>query len=359
MHSNPPRWPEGEHVHNERLGRVHVHVYRTETAPQRPNEPRPEDFPVLRTLDGHYWHAVLDGGPSAALALLDPDLDAHVLKILYRALAGCPQHPPSAADWKAARRAGVGLPPAPPALAPWAPESAVERLAPKPESRRLEALPDNALAVDPRLSQADAHNLAYAMGDGRLFRPCKEAQGYDWHLRLPTVVRVRPHITLEGKRSALADRAPISPLRRPEALDLELTLRQGQDAVTVRDLVVPTDFVLLQGTTPGTSGWLAAENCALTPEDVADRVAHAFFLPDPYDRTSPERQEEDFRRGMRLHAARAFGTYDETLAREAARDVKDRLPYLARSGKRIVIRIDGADVDVKIEASKRAPKETP
>ena len=341
MHSNPPRWPEGEHVHNERLGRVHVHVYRTETAPQRPNEPRPEDFPVLRTLDGHHWHAVLDGGPSAALALLDPDLDAHVLKILYRALAGCPQHPPSAADWKAARRAGVGLPPA--------------RLAPKPESRRLEALPDNALAVDPRLSQADAHNLAYAMGDGRLFRPCKEAQGYDWHLRLPTVVRVRPHITLEGERSALADRAPISPLRRPEALDLELTLRQGQNALTVRDLVVPTDFVLLQGTTPGTSGWLAAENCALTPEDVADRVAHAFFLPDPYDRTSPERQEEDFRRDARLHAARAFGTYDETLAREAARDVKDRLPYLARSGKHIVIRIDGADVSVTI----KAPKETP
>ena len=71
-------------------------------------------------------------------------------------------------------------------------------------------------------------------------------------------------------------------------------------------------------------------------------MAHAFFVPDPFDEALPEHQEEDFRRNLHLQAARVFGTYDDALAQEAARDVKDRLAYLTRSGKCVVIRIEGS-----------------
>ena len=88
-------------------------------------------------------------------------------------------------------------------------------------------------------------------------------------------------------------------------------------------------------------------------------MAHAFFVPDPFDEALPERQEEDFRRNLHLQAAHVFGTYDETLAQEAAADVRDRLAYLARSGRRVVIRIDGARPgreDRSLEKDARSPQ---
>ena len=324
-------------------------------------------LPVIRSMESH-WHVKADVVDCAELELVLParksvvetpfveQLRTACRTAVYRAMLKCDEQISVPADVRADALAhGVQLPVARPELAPWRPTYSNE-YSTKRERPYRTALCDKRIVIEADMPPCDQVALwRAARRSGVSHRLCAEEpryRGYPWYDGLTRARKLTTRVVLHGEEHSIEeerDKHQPFETNRPDRITFVLETVDGDG--TVEHLCIPGDVAFGDDDVSCANdvGVLVTRDSDITPDDLAELMYDAFFLPsDDCEADSYDTQQEDYRQATFARALELLASAEEAMLSNLRTAIhRWILPHLPR-GRNATIRI-GADKPIEIE----------